>query len=159
MTDAERMKLLLEDPHILMANRKVGSVQDLLPIEGVISPQRPTIIAEGCRRRLLGDLEHRQQAARHVYRHVAVKAPGLADCRKRMLEDIAISWAAKLPKGRQQAETRKHADLGGCWTGPRAVVDKDNTTIVDGAGELEQIKARINQIEGRDRFTDSGLRS
>ena len=154
VTDAERMEAVLEDPYILMANRKVGSVQDLLPVlEKVIQSGRPLlIIAEDVEGEALATLVVNK--LRGTFTGIAVKAPGFGDRRKRMLEDIAILTGGEVISDEMglKLENTTVAQLGHAR---KVVVDKDNTTIVDGAGDLDKIKARINQLKAEIEITDS----
>ncbi|HLA82422.1 MAG TPA: chaperonin GroEL, partial [Thermoleophilia bacterium] len=154
VTNAERMEAVLEDPYILLANRKVGSVQDLLPVlEKVIqSGKALLIIAEDVEGEALATLVVNK--LRGTFTGIAVKAPGFGDRRKRMLEDIAILTGGEVISEEMglKLENTEVSQLGHAR---KVVVTKDDTTIVDGGGELSQIKARINQIKAEIENTDS----
>jgi chaperonin GroEL len=154
VTDQERMEAVLEDPYILIANQKIGSVRDLLPVlEQVIQSGRPLlIIAEDVEGEALATLVVNK--LRGTFTGVAVKAPGFGDRRKRMLEDIAILTGAEVITEEMglKLENTQVSQLG---RARRVVVAKDNTTIVDGAGEADAIKGRINQIKTEVENTDS----
>src|ERR687885_284389 len=154
VTDQERMEAVLEDPYILIANQKIGSVRDLLPVlEQVIQSGKPIlIIAEDVEGETLATLVVNK--LRGTFTGVAVKAPGFGDRRKRMLEDIAILTGGEVITEEMglKLENTQISQLG---RARRIVVAKDNTTIVDGAGDAEQIKGRINQIKAEIENTDS----
>jgi chaperonin GroEL len=154
VTDQERMEAVLEDPYILIANQKIGSVRDVLPVlEQVIQSGKPIlIIAEDVEGEALATLVVNK--LRGTFTGVAVKAPGFGDRRKRMLEDIAILTGGEVITEEMglKLENTQISQLG---RARRVVVAKDNTTIVDGSGDLEAIKGRINQIKAEVENTDS----
>jgi chaperonin GroEL len=154
VTDQDRMEATLEDPYILIANQKIGSVRDVLPVlEAVIQSGKPLlIIAEDVEGESLATLVVNK--LRGTFTGVAVKAPGFGDRRKRMLEDIAILTNAEVITEELglKLENTQVSQLG---RARRVVVAKDNTTIVDGSGDAAAIKGRINQIKAEIENTDS----
>jgi chaperonin GroEL len=154
VTDQDRMEATLEDPYILIANQKIGSVRDVLPVlEQVIQSGKPLlIIAEDVEGESLAILVVNK--LRGTFTGVAVKAPGFGDRRKRMLEDIAILTKAEVITEEMglKLENTQISQLG---RARRVVVAKDTTTIVDGDGDVEAIKGRINQIKAEVENTDS----
>jgi chaperonin GroEL len=154
VTDQERMEATLEDPYVLIANSKIGSVRDVLPVlEQVIQSGRALlIIAEDVEGESLATLVVNK--LRGTFTGVAVKAPGFGDRRKRMLEDIAILTGAEVIT-EEMGLKLENTQLSQLGRARRVVVAKDTTTIVDGAGESDAIKGRINQIKAEIENTDS----
>ncbi len=146
ITDAEKMVADYENPYLLITDKKISNMQDLVPVlEKSLQTGRPLlIIAEDVDSQALGVLVvNRLRAGLKV---VAVKAPGFGDRRKAMLEDIAILTGATVISEEQgyKLENAGLEHLGSC---ERITVDKDNTTVVGGKGKAEDIKSRIGQIK------------
>jgi chaperonin GroEL len=154
VTDQDRMEATLEDPYILIANSKIGSVRDILPVlEQVIQSGKPLlIIAEDVEGESLATLVVNK--LRGTFTGVAVKAPGFGDRRKRMLEDIAILSGGEVIT-EEMGLKLENTQLSQLGRARRVVIAKDTTTIVDGNGDSNAIKGRINQIKTEIENTDS----
>ncbi|MFI9721364.1 chaperonin GroEL [Streptomyces sp. NPDC052396] len=153
-TDMERMEASLEDPYILIVNSKISSVKDLLPLlEKVMQSGKPLlIIAEDVEGEALSTLVVNK--IRGTFKSVAVKAPGFGDRRKAMLGDIAILTGGTVIS-EEVGLKLENAGLDLLGRARKVVITKDETTIVDGAGDSDQVQGRVNQIRAEIENSDS----
>jgi chaperonin GroEL len=154
VTDQERMEAVLDDPYILIANQKIGNVQDVLPVlNAVMQSNRPLlIISEDVEGEALATLIVNK--LRGTFTAAAVKAPGFGDRRKRMMEDIAILTGGEVIT-EELGLKLENTQLNQLGRARKVVITKDSTTMVDGAGDAEAIRGRINQIRAELDNTDS----
>ncbi|MDN4494987.1 chaperonin GroEL [Ureibacillus aquaedulcis] len=148
VTDTDKMEAVLDNPYILITDKKISNIQEILPLlEQVIQQSRPLlIIAEDVEGEALTTLILNK--LRGTFNVVAVKAPGFGDRRKAMLEDIAVLTGGQVITSELGLDL-KTADVTTLGRAGKVVVSKDNTTIVEGAGNADEIEVRVNQIRSQ----------
>jgi len=154
VTDPERMEAVLEDPYVLIANSKISAVKDLLPVlEKVMQSGKPiVVIAEDVEGEALATLVVNK--IRGTFKSASVKAPGFGDRRKAMLQDIAILTGGQVIS-EEVGLKLENVTMDLLGRARKVVVTKDETTIVEGQGDAEDIKGRVNQIRTEIENTDS----
>ncbi|MBZ5751267.1 chaperonin GroEL [Metabacillus rhizolycopersici] len=148
VTDSDKMEAVLENPYVLITDKKITNIQEILPVlEQVVQQGKPLVlIAEDVEGEALATLVVNK--LRGTFNAVAVKAPGFGDRRKAMLEDIAILTGGEVITEDLGLDL-KSATIDQLGRASKIVVTKENTTIVEGAGETEQIASRVNQIRAQ----------